>query len=250
MATQEFYIRNESETEARGPFNLEQLSSLLDSGQITTATLFYDAATEQWATIESNAEIKAVLFPEKKRLKVKAKENLATLNTATDSRPPITVDEMLAAAEGRTDDTKDRKDPALAMARAAAIGMYGAMAMLFIAAAGELLPSIDFLMAFNLEQLPAHPLVLLGVLDLALALLLGLGMVNIYPFVRFRAALGLGFLGFIFFTQGQGLPLLAVLAGSAGLYLSTVSVSLLPVILAAAIGLLGMLAVTHHQLTS
>ncbi|HRI82027.1 MAG TPA: GYF domain-containing protein [Opitutaceae bacterium] len=249
MATQEFYIRNESETEARGPFSLEQLSSLLDSGQITTGTLYYEAATEQWATIESNAEMKAVLFPEKKRLKVKAKENLTTLNTSSDSRPPITVDEMLAAAEGHTDETKDRKDPAIAMARAAGIGMYGAMGMLLIAAAGELLPSVDFLMAFNLEQLPAHPLVLLGVLDLALGLLLGLGMVNIYPFVRFRAALGLGFLGFIFYTQGQGLPLVAVLAGSAGLYLSTVSVSLLPVVLAVGIGLLGMLGVTHAMLT-
>lgn len=250
MATQEFYIRNESETEARGPFSLEQLSSLLDSGQITTGTLYYEAATEQWATIESNAEMKAVLFPEKKRLKVKAKENLNTLNTSTDSRPPITVDEMLAAAEGHTDETKDRKDPALAMARAAGIGMYGAMAMLLIAAAGELLPSVSFLMAFNLEQLPAHPLVVLGVLDLALGLLLGLGMVNVYPFVRFRAALGLGFLGFIFYTQGQGLPLVAVLAGSAGLYLSTVSVNLLPVVLAVAIGLLGMLGVTQAMLTS
>ncbi|MEY3775831.1 MAG: hypothetical protein RLZZ129_2611 [Verrucomicrobiota bacterium] len=250
MATQEFYIRNESETEARGPFSLEQLSSLLDSGQITTATLYYEATTEQWVTIESNAEMKAVLFPEKKRLKVKAKENLNTLNTSTDSRPPITVDEMLAAAEGHTDETKDRKDPALAMARAAGIGMYGAMAMLLIAAAGELLPSVNFLMAFNLEQLPAHPLVVLGILDLALGLLLGLGMVNIYPFVRFRAALGLGFLGFIFYTQGQGLPLVAVLTGSAGLYLSTVSVNLLPVMLAVTIGLLGMLGVTHAMLTS
>jgi len=249
MATQEFYIRNEPETEALGPFSLEQLSSLLDSGQITTGTLYYEAATEQWATIESNAEMKAVVFPEKKRLKVKAKENLNTLNTSTDSRPPITVDEMLAAAEGHTDETKDRKNPAIAMARAAGIGMYGAMGMLLIAAAGELLPSVDFLMAFNLEQLPAHPLVLLGVLDLALGLLLGLGMVNIYPFVRFRAALGLGFLGFIFFTQGQGLPLAAVLAGSAGLYLSTVSGSLLPVVLAVGIGLLGMLGVTHAMLT-
>ena len=33
--------------------------------------------------------------------------------------------------------------------------------------------------------------VLLGAIDLVLALLLGLGMMSLYPLVRFRAALGL-----------------------------------------------------------
>ncbi|HYP18287.1 MAG TPA: DUF4339 domain-containing protein [Opitutus sp.] len=66
MATQEFYIRNESDTEARGPFTIEQLSSLIDSGQLTPATLYYEATTEQWTTIEANAELKATLFPAKK----------------------------------------------------------------------------------------------------------------------------------------------------------------------------------------
>jgi len=68
--------------------------------------------------------------------------------------------------------------------------------------------------------------------------------------VRFRAALGLGFLGFIFFTQGHNVALIAVLAGSAGLYMSTVSINTLPVILAAALGLLGMLGFARHQLLS
>jgi len=40
MATQEFYVRNESETEARGPFNLEQLLSLAENGQVTAETLY------------------------------------------------------------------------------------------------------------------------------------------------------------------------------------------------------------------
>lgn len=248
MATQEFYIRNEDETEARGPFNLEQLTSLIDSGQITTATLYYDATTEQWASLESSAEIKAVLFPEKKKLKIKAKENLPTLNTGTDTRAPITVDDMLAAAEGRTADTDDKRDPAIAMARAAAIGTYSAMGMLFIAAVGEILPSIDFVMAFDPLGLLAHPLVILGALDIVLALLLGLGVVTLYPVVRFRAALGLGFLGFIFYTQGLGLPLLATCAGSLGLYLCTISVNLLSVGIAALLGLAGMAAVTYSLL--
>ena len=45
MATQEFYIRNASETEARGPFNLEQMVSLAEAGQVTADTLYYEAAS-------------------------------------------------------------------------------------------------------------------------------------------------------------------------------------------------------------
>lgn len=249
MATQEYYIRNENETEARGPFNVEQLTSLIESGQLTLETLYYEASTEQWTAIGASTELKAALFPEKKKLVVKAKENLKTLNTASDSRPPITVDDMLAAAEGRTKDTEDKLDPAIAMARAAAIGTWSAIGMLLIACAGEALPSIDFILAFDPALLPQHPLLILGAIDLFLALMLMLGMVTLYPFVRFRAALGLGFMGFIFYTQGLSMPLLAVVAGSAGLYMCTVTVSLIPVIAAGVVGLAGMAGATYALLT-
>lgn len=251
MATQEFYVRNESETEARGPFNLEQLSSLVENGQVTAETLYYDANTEQWTSIAGNAELKAALFPEKKKLQMRTRNIAPTMDSAaSDSRPPITVDEMLAAAEGRTADTKDRKDPAIAMARAAGIGCWSGVLMLVISAAAGLLPSIDFLMKFEAGQLLLHPLVILGVIDVVLAVLLALGMVTAYPLVRFRAAVGLGFLGFYFFTQGQMLPALAVVAGSVGLYLSTICVSMLTVLIVAAVGLVGMAGVAWHLITT
>jgi hypothetical protein len=58
--------------------------------------------------------------------------------------------------------------------------------------------------------------------------------------VRFRAALGFGLMGFMFYAQGLSLPLIEVAAGTAGLYLCTVLVSLIPVIVAAAAGIGGM----------
>ncbi|HVU24553.1 MAG TPA: DUF4339 domain-containing protein [Opitutus sp.] len=244
MATQEYYIRNETDTEARGPFTFEQLSSLIDSGQLTPATMFYDATAEQWVAIDSNAELKAALFPEKKKLSVRAKEKLDTLNRESDTHAPITVDDMLAAAEGRTSETKDKKDPTEAMARAAGIGRWTAVVAMILAAAGEILPSTDALMSMDPVKIISHPLVILGAGDLLLALILGLGVVAAYPLVRFRAALGLGFLGFIFWTHGQSLPLLALLAGCTGLYLCTVFVSYLSVGIAAilSIGGLGFVA--------
>lgn len=237
---QELYIRNESDNEARGPFQIEQLTSLVDAGQVTLETLFYDATTEQWTAIGINAELKALLFPEKKKLTVRAKPKLDTLNKEGDSRPPITVDDMLAAAEGRTADTKDRRDPAEAMARAAGIGRWCAIVMLLLCAAGEVLPSTDIVLSLDPMKFLAAPLVILGAVDLLLAVMLALGVVSVYSFVRFRAALGLGFLGFIFWTHGQPGSLLPLAFGSAGLYLSTVFVTYLPVGLAALSGLGGM----------
>ena len=42
MVPQEIYIRNASDTEARGPFNLEQLTSLAENEQVTRETVFYN----------------------------------------------------------------------------------------------------------------------------------------------------------------------------------------------------------------
>lgn len=240
MATQEFYIRNETDSEARGPFNFEQLSSLVDSNQVTPETLFYDATAEQWLAINSNQELKESLFPEKKKLTVRPKERLETVNKRTGGAAPITVNDMLAAAEGRTAETSGKRDKTDSMARAAATGRWAAILTLLLAGAGEVLPSTDALLAMDTQKLLSQPLVLLGVLDFFLAVILSLGAVTAYPFVRFRAALGLGFTGFILLTTGTSPEILGALAaGTIGLYCSTVFVRWSPVIIAAALGLGG-----------
>ncbi len=249
MAIEEIYIRSETETEARGPFNLEQLVSLADTGQVTAATLFYDAATEQWATIGSHPELMAEVFPQRKKLKIKAKVKMDMLNQENDSTAPITVDEMLAAAEGRTAETAGRQDPTIAMARAAAIGRWSVILILLVATAGEVLPSVDAIMAGDLGKLVSHPLVAFGAIDLFLATMLGLGVVSFYPFIRFRAALGLGFIGFLLGVEGHSMDLLALAGGSLGLYLCTIFVSYLPVLTFAALGLAGLGAVSWHLMS-
>jgi len=72
MATQEYYIRESSENEARGPFNLEQLVSLAETGQVTIETLWYDAAVEDWTSIGATDSLRSSLFPEKRKLRMKA----------------------------------------------------------------------------------------------------------------------------------------------------------------------------------
>lgn len=249
MATQEYYIRNEAETEARGPFNIEQLVSLAAAGQVTTETLCYDAVTEAWTPLSTNAELKAAVFPERTKLQMKKNVQVATLNKATGNAAPITVDDMLAAAEGRTADTKDKSDPLIAMARAAKIGMWSCVLALVVAAAGEILPAAVAIETMDVAKLMDKPLVILGAIDLMLAVVLGMGVVSAYPFVRFRAALGFGFMGFIFYTQGHETPLLAAAIGSLGLYACTILTNLMTVFLAALAAVLGMAGLTYYLLS-
>ena len=250
MATQEFYIRNASETEARGPFTHEHLISLAETGQVTKETLYYDAIKEQWTPITDNTELTAVVFPEKAALKLKAKVKLKTINVTDTNAAPISVDDMLAAAEGRTDETKDKLDPAIARERAAAVGLYSTIALLLISAVALMLPSIDILSDLDPVVLIQHPLALLGGFNLVLAVLLLLQMTSVYPVIRFSAAMGVGLVGFLLWTQGQTMPLAAFAIGSAGLYFCTVFVSFIGIGLAVGLGFAGMLGYAFFALTT
>ncbi len=245
MATKEFYIRNPDETDSRGPFTIDQLTSLAEAGQVTPDTLYYEANSEQWIAIKDNVEVKEAIYPEKKKLSFK-KVTAEVPHIATkDERPAITVHDFLAAAEGKTDETKDKTADQVMADHCAKAGLWGGILILIVAAAAEILPSIDVLTAFALPKLIASPLVILGVLDVALAVLLILGVVSIYPFVRFRAMLGLGFMGFIYYTQGQLSHLAAAVAGSVGLYICTVFISYVPIGLGLLLGLGGMGALAY-----
>lgn len=249
MATQEYYIREASENEARGPFNLEQLISLAETGQVTVETLWYDAGLEDWTAIGATEELKDSLFPEKRKLRMKVKD-AASPARRSDLLAPITVEEMLAGAEGKTAETRDKVDPLIMQSHAARIGMWAAVACLVLAAAGELLPAADAIQALDLDKMLDQPLILLGAIDLFLATMLGLGVVTFYPFIRFRAALGLGLLGFLYYTQGLNMPLIAAISGSLGLYLVTVCVNMFPVVVVSMLGIAGMAGTAYFMLST
>ncbi len=251
MDTQEFYIRQASETEARGPYSLEQLISLAETGSVTVETLYYDPSAEKWALISDNPEIRAGVFPEKRKLTVRPKDNAGGLNkTKVERLAPITVDDMLAAAEGRSEDTKDKQSSEIAASRAAAIGMWSVVVCFVLSAAGGMLPAVDALVSLDPAKLARQPLAILGVIDLVLAVFISLGMVNLYPLVRFRAACGFGFFGIVFFLQGSNVPLLAAAAGSVGMYLCTVFISTMPVIVSAALGIGGLGYVAYFLISA
>ncbi len=243
----EYYVRGINDAEARGPFNTDQLASLAEAGQLTADTYYYDAATEQWLTLESNPELKAKIWPEKKKLGFKEKE-FKPVNKEDPNAPAITVQQFLDAAEGKTDDTKGKQDKSLEMMKAAMWGTRGAAFILFISAAALMLPGIDAIFSLDVAKMLEKPLMLLGVVDLVLGVLLMLGLITLYPFVRFRAVFGLGFLGFILWTQGNPTAIVALAAGSAGLYFATIFVSYIPLAVALLLGIGGMAALASMSL--
>ncbi|HET7535820.1 MAG TPA: DUF4339 domain-containing protein [Candidatus Didemnitutus sp.] len=246
---QEYYVRGINDAEARGPFTLEQLASLAESGQVTQDTYFYDTTTEQWLMLGSNEELKGALWPEKKKLGFKQAEFKAVNQDVSDSAPPITVEEFLAAAEGKTDETKGRKDKNVQMMQASIWGTRSCAIIMAISAVALALPSIDAIMALDYAKILERPLIILGVLDAVLALLLFLGVITLYPFVRFRAVFGLGFLGFIFWTQDNPTAILALLAGTAGLYFCTIFLNYIPLAVAALAGIGGMLMLASMSIS-
>ncbi|HEY0864914.1 MAG TPA: hypothetical protein VGD97_12485 [Lacunisphaera sp.] len=240
----EYYIRGLNDTEARGPFSMEQLRSLTESSDpaknVTPETYFYDATSEQWLQIGTHDQLKSVLWPEKRKMGFKQKEFKAVNEEKSDSAPAITVQDFLAAAEGKTDETKGKHDKGEQMMKAAQWGTRSAAIISLLSAIALILPSIDLLIAMDMAKLADKPFVYLGIVDAVIGLLLLLGVIQIYPFVRFRAVFGLGFLGFLFMTQGQLTPMIAVAAGSTGLYFCTIFLSYIPLAVAALVGLGGM----------
>ena len=241
MANQEIYVRGASDTEARGPFTMEQLVSLVEAGQVTTETYFYDSVTEQWLLISSSPQMKGLLWPEKKKMGFKQKEFKVVNEDKPNSENPITVQQFLAAAEGKTEDTKDKKDKSLTMMSASIWGTRSAAAISLLSAVALILPGIDAVMAMDMVKIAEKPLIFLGVVDVIIGLLLLLGVISLYPFIRFRAVFGLGLMGFLFMTQGQVTPMIAVAAGAIGLYFCTIFLSYIPLAVAALVGIGGML---------
>jgi hypothetical protein len=117
--------------------------------------------------------------------------------------------------------------------------LISATLICLFSATALILPHIDDVMAMNWAAMSEHPLVFLGLVDFLCAVLLALGMAALYPFIRFRAAFGIGFLGLLYWLQNQPQMAFLVVGGSVGLYFCTVVVSYLPVLLSAILGLAG-----------
>ena len=78
---EEYFIRAPEDETARGPYGISELETLAEADKLTPEFYYFDSQMESWAQIQTNEDLKAKIFPEKKRLSLRKKssEEIASL---------------------------------------------------------------------------------------------------------------------------------------------------------------------------
>lgn len=258
----ELYVRQPDSDTARGPFTIEKLVSLVDAGQVDGETLYYDDEKDDWVNLRANDELRKLIFPERKRLALRKREQeeLNLINKPEDEEAsrakPIDVDEMLAAAEGDTEDTRHLKMAAIWRDRTANVSIPLIGVLMFISAASNIAPAWSLLdaLVYQTVELTAvfeRPLLIVGVLDILLGIALFLKVTEIFPLLRFRAMVGMGYFGLFYWAQWyNGDPnalyaMLGALGGNLGIFICTLTLNFSIMMTGAILGVSGMVAFAY-----
>ncbi len=251
---QQYYVRQPNSDTARGPYSVDKLQGLAEADQIQPETLYFDEAQDDWVAIETNDALKAQVFPEKKRLTLRQKaEKSAAVDDSEASGEPrkrISVTDMLAAAEGDTAETRHVRRLERQRSHAAALSIPVIGTLLLISALSNLLPAIPVIESVIEESDPflllTRPLAIVGLLDLFFAVCVFLAATEIFPVLRLRAALGLGYFAFFYWShyQNTGNPYdlfaaVSTVAACTGIFICTLTLNLFMLVTCAAVGLAG-----------
>ena len=246
----EYYIRKEGDEEASGPYNLDQITSLIEAGKLDKRAYVYDIDKEEWIPIEENGELMDVLFPQKTKLTLRTEPEKTEEEKASDKKSKrselgvekagISVQSILAQAEGRDGDDLSRKSPVEKRAQSAFLGLR--FTTLFVLGSAVTMAFLDWdlVKTANAIQMVRSPYILFGIADVLLGIVLFLRVTEIYPLVRFRAAIGLGVLSILFFTSGDLLLVLANVVLSVSIYFCTATLNTRKVIPFCVTGVLGL----------
>jgi hypothetical protein len=251
MSAQELYLRPANATEARGPFPPEQLADLARAGEVTPETLVYDTTREGWVALAERPDLLALAFPPRQRLTLKPRPapspasppptEAAPAAAASPAPapapavPPVAEITEILAQSSRIAEAEEAR-----LVRGATVGRRGALAGLLLAAGSGLAPLAGgALPASPVAALLAHPGLLLVPVDLVLAALLATGATGPYPFLRFRAAFGLGYAGLLLQQADAAGAGAAMAVGAAGLFACTLCYRPLAAGTAAAAAVLG-----------
>ncbi|MEO0795084.1 MAG: hypothetical protein AAFX93_07980 [Verrucomicrobiota bacterium] len=241
----EYYIREPESEEAKGPYDPDRIADLIEAGKATESTLYYDEDHEDWLPLGQNDEIRLAIDPETKPLGLKPKEVLAeSLDEEDEMRPEMKVDDMLAAAEGNTSETKHLRKRHRRAETSAAISLPALAVIMLMAAIIEIWPNVSVISDIQengeYSLILQYPLLIVGILDLFLTLCCILSVTDAFPLIRFRLMLGLGYFGYVFWSWGDTSQMLAIIAGSFAGWVCTITLNLYAMIACAVIGILGM----------
>jgi len=244
----EYYIQEPGSDEAKGPYDPGRIADLMEAGKASEETLYYDEDREDWLPLMECEEIRNAVNPSQAPLGLRPKENSDdSLNDDDELLPEMKVDEMLAAAEGNTDETRHLKKKHRQAETAAAVSLPALAVIMLLAAIMNIWPNVGVINSLQEDgewgMLIDHPLLIVGVFDLFLTLCCILSVTDCFPLIRFRMMLGLGFFSYVFWSWGDTTMMIAVALGSFAAWLCTITLNLYAMIAGAVLGIVGMGAV-------
>jgi len=254
----DYYIRTPDREDSRGPFDASQLLTLAEAGQITENTLHYDETKEEWIPIALNEQLKADVFPEREKLSLKiseAKDDEPVTVDGAEEKEGLDVNDMLAAAERDTEETRHLKKKEQSFHKAAALSTTSIGIMLLLSAVALLTPHFTIInTAISEESVGTifnYPFIVIGLFDFLMAVFLFLAVTEVYPVLRGRAMLTVGFGVYVGWALGDPMILIASAAAGVGIFYATISQSFSTMIIASIAGiggnaLLAYLAITGH----
>ena len=248
----DYYIRTPDREESRGPFDASQLLTLAEAGQITENTLHYDETKEEWIPIALNKELKADVFPEREKLSLKISESKESVTTTEDDSQVtegIDVNDMLAAAERDTPETRHLKKKEESFHKAAAVSTTSIGIMMLLSAVSLLSPHFNVInTALSEDRISTifnYPFIVVGLFDFLMAAFVFLAVTEIYPLLRGRAMLTLGFGVYVGWSIGGPMVTIAAAAAGVGIFYATISQRFSTMIFASILGIGGSAALAY-----
>lgn len=244
----DYYIRTPDREESRGPFDASQLLTLAEAGQITENTLHYDETKEEWVPIALNEQLKAAVFPDREKLSLKMNQSKGDASDAEPSEAPaeqegLNVTDMLAAAERDTEETRHLKKQEESFQKAAALSTSSIGIMMMLSAVTLLAPHFpainEALSAEEVSTIFNYPFLVIGLFDFLMAVFLFLAVTEVYPLLRGRAMLTLGFGLYVGWALGDPMIMLASAVAGFGIFYATISQSYSTMLVAIALGVGG-----------
>ncbi len=258
----EYYVRSPDSENADGPFTQEQLRDLAASELIQIETLYCEEGMEDFAPFSENPDLWEQIKPAaRQKLKLRLPNTPAPTGTeaksksnptppgadslkATEIKPKArtkaaiskpedesgNIGQMLAAAEGKTEQTRHIRHLKRSRALAVATLLPSVVLALLLSISVVVQPSWEAIFEmfksgnYSIDLLTQNGILLFALADLFLAIGIGLGHTGLFPLLRFRCAIGLGFFFFLFYSRQEWLAVYAASALHVGVFAATLCV--------------------------
>lgn len=236
-----YKIREIGSLKVVGPLSMQELKSLAKEKKITPFTLFYNNTTESWIAIKNNTELSTQIFPNDKSQLLKLKDQPTfpeDISTKFLIKTAQSTDELSTKFEYKAKENALIQPYHLPML---SLLMCASAFYNFFPEGHRIISTFLSNHLFNVLYIPYF---LVGCLDTILAISFLLGSSDLYPLLRTRVMIGLGYLGYTFWAFDDSFLLLATIISYLGIFLITRTIHKTTFALCSFASLLGMSILT------